>query len=215
MRVFPHNDFSEFAIFKKLNTPQKIQDFLNAMPFNFEKGADTNRSPLETLRAGTAHCMEGAMLAAAILWYQGEPPLLLDLRTTNDDTDHVVALFKRQGKKGAMWGAISKTNHGVLRYRDPIYKTIRELTMSYFHEYFLNSNGEKTLREFSKPFDMSRLKEKKSNAWLTSPKDLWHVVHALNRHPHETIMDRRSVKNLRKADSVERKVGEIVEYKKK
>ena len=133
----------EFAALKKLSTPIKIQNFLDALPMNFEKDGDTHRSPRAVLRAGKAHCIEGAMLAAAALWIQGEPPLILNLsaRMGKGDVDHVIALYKR----GGAWGAVSKTNHAVLRFRDPIYRTLRELAASYFNEWFLLPSGEKTL----------------------------------------------------------------------
>src|SRR3989344_7563100 len=120
----------EILVFKKLRTPQKIQDYLDALPINFEDSGETYRSPRRLLGAKEAHCLEGALFAAAVLAYHGQKPLLLDLRTTPRDEDHVVALFRQNGR----WGAISKTNHAVLRYRDPVYKDVRELAMSYFHE---------------------------------------------------------------------------------
>jgi hypothetical protein len=206
MKQFPFQEITEFRIFKKLNTPEKIQDFLNTFPFNFETSGDTNMSPLSTLHAGTAHCMEGAMLSAAILWYHGQKPLLLDLKASNDDFDHVVTLFKHDG----LWGALSKTNHGVLRYRDPIYKNIRELVMSYFHEYFLNSSGKKTLRSYSVPFDLSKL----DTHWLTSQKNLWNIVVALEKSPHTDILSKQSIKKLRNAESIEIQLGSIVQEKK-
>ena len=104
-------------------------------------------SPRRVLATRTAHCFEGALLAATVLWMQGEIPLLLDLATNAQDIDHVVALYKCNG----YWGAISKTNHAVLRFRDPVYKTIRELALSYFHEYYLEATGEKTLISYSLP----------------------------------------------------------------
>jgi hypothetical protein len=125
----------ELKIFKKLDNPKKIQDFLEKIPVNFRK---TLRSPMMVLRKNNAHCLEGALLAASVLAFHGEKPLLLDLRANDRDFDHVVALFKRNN----CWGAISKTNHAVLRYREPVYKNIRELAMSYFHEYF-DDNGKK------------------------------------------------------------------------
>ena len=136
MRQFPKSVMKEFpeefSIFKKLRTPADIQDFVNGFEMNFTGRQHTYASPLVVLQTGKAHCMEGAMLAAAALWYLGYPPLLLDLKTTAQDDDHVVALFKEGGR----WGAISKTNHAVLRYRDPVYRDPRELAMSYFNEYF-------------------------------------------------------------------------------
>ena len=156
MRKFPSPYRKEFEIFKKLDTPVKIQDFLDAIRINFEVKRETCRSPLMVLRHKEAHCMEGAMLAAACFWYNGQRPLLLDLKTMvrprspqEKDDDHVVALFKENGR----WGAVSKTNHAGLRYRDPVYKTVRELALSYFHEYFLD-NGVKTMRSYSAPFSL-------------------------------------------------------------
>jgi len=195
----------ELKILKSLNTPQKIQDFLNKLPFKFEK-KDTYNSPRKVLELGKANCFDGALFGATALWVNGEKPLLLDLKVAEErgDVDHVVALFKRDG----FWGAISKTNHAVLRYREPIYKTIRELALSYFHEYFL-PNGEKTLRSFSKPFDLSKF----GIDWLTTEKDLYHIVEALDNSPHTQILSNKQIKNLRKADKIEIKAGEIVEYK--
>src|SRR5262245_46689 len=121
---------AEFHTLERLRTPERIQAFLNAMPANFEPEGDTVLSVREVLRQRRAHCIEGAMLAALALWIQGEPPLLFDLAAIRD-YDHVVTLFRRGGR----WGAISKTNHLTLRYRDPVYRSLRELAMSYFHEY--------------------------------------------------------------------------------
>jgi hypothetical protein len=147
--------------------------------------------------------MEGALLAAAILWYHGEKPLLLDLKTTNDDQDHVVALFKQNG----CFGAISKTNHGVLRYREPIFKTVRELALSYFSEYFLH-DGRKTLRSYSQPFDLSKL----DPSWLISDKDLWNMVKMLDKSPHTALLTTKQIKNLRLAEPVEIAAGKVVEW---
>lgn len=119
----------EYQFLKRLNTPNKIQDYLDTLPINYEKSGETYHSPRFVLQHKKAHCLEGALLAAVALMIQGYKPLLLDLRTTSRDTDHVVASENFNG----YWGAISKTNHAVLRYRDPIYKTPRELALSYFH----------------------------------------------------------------------------------
>jgi len=195
----------EQRILSRLKTPQQIQGFINDLVFRFEK-KDTYNSPRAILKTRKAQCFDGALLAATILWTNGEKPLLLDLKVKEGtrDVDHVVALFKR----GGFWGAISKTNHAVLRYREPIYKNIRELALSYFHEYFLPS-GEKTLRSFSKPFDLSKY----GTDWLTSEEDLYYIVEALDNSPHTQILSKKQIKNLRKADRIEIKAGEIVEYK--
>lgn len=195
----------ELRVLRALNTPRKAQDFLNALPQNHEPEGDTCFSPRLALRHGRAHCMEGAMLAAAALRLAGHRPLILDLTSTDDDQDHVVALFRQHG----CWGAISKTNHAVLRYREPVYRTIRELALSYFHEYFLQSNGKKTLRSYSKPVDLSRFDRR---GWMTSEEEVWYVPEYLCDVAHTKILNRSQIATLRAAESIERKAGEIVEW---
>lgn len=202
MKKFPKEYPEEFRVLRKLDTPIKAQDFIEALPINFERGGDTCRSPLMAIRAGKAHCMEGALLAAAAFWYHGGRPLLLDLKTGRGDESHVVALFKQNGR----WGAVSKTNHAVLRYRDPVYRTPRELAMSYFHEYFLD-NGRKTLRSHSAPFDLLKY----GGDWLTSGKNLWNLIDKVDLSPHFKIFPRNDVK-LRRADPIERKAGKLVQW---
>jgi hypothetical protein len=193
----------QLSVLKRLSTPEKIQDFLNAIPFNHERGGETYRSVEESLRAGRAHCFEGALIAAAALLLHGEKPLLLDLYTNRKDIDHVVVPFKKNGR----WGAISKTNHAVLRYREPVYLSIRELVMSYFHEYFL-PDGRKTLVSYSRPFDLSKVKLD----WLASKENLEELVLMLDRSPHVPILPKGY--KLRRAEPIEIKAGKIVEYKK-
>ncbi len=196
----------EIKLFKRLSTPKKIQDFLESLPANFEKEGETCRSPRMVLKHKTAHCMEGAMLAAAILEYHGHQPLVIDLRSIKPhDDDHIVAVFKEFGH----WGAISKTNHAVLRFREPVYKTIRELVMSYFHEYFMD-NGNKTLREYTLPINLQKFN--KFN-WRTSGKDLFEITDAIDKLKHIFILSRKQQKNLRKADKIEIKAGKLIEWK--
>jgi hypothetical protein len=196
---------SEYRLIKSLSTPQKIQDFLDVLPQNFETNGDTCRSPRGVLKEGTAHCIEGAMLAALALRLNGERPLVLDLVSAKHDDDHVVALYKRHG----CWGAISKTNHAVLRYREPVYDTIRELALSYFHEYF-DTNGFKTLRLFSPPINLARLDRR---GWMTGEPNVRFVAKYLNTIPHYPILTRGQIATLRRADSVEISAGEIVQWK--
>lgn len=219
MRKFDY-DKEEIKLFKKLNTPAKIQDYINSIPFNFDEREGTCMSPRMVLQKNKADCIEGAILACAILEFHGYKPLLLDLRSVKKpyDYDHVVALFKVDKS----WGAISKTNHSVLRYREPIYRDVRELVMSYFHEYFLDS-GLKTLREYSDPFDMNyfnpstRAKlgtgQAKEN-WRTTEKDLSEVLERLDKIKHHKILTKKQEKNLRKADKIEIESTKKVEYKK-
>jgi len=196
----------ELAVLRKLSTPEKIQDFLDALPINHEKQGDTCLSPRQVLREKKAHCIEGAMLAATALWLHGEEPLLLDLTTLRYDDDHVVALYKRNG----YWGAISKTNHAVLRFRDPIYRTIRELALSYFHEYFMITTGRKTLVSYSVPFFLKRF----GTEWIAAEEDVWYIAHALDDVRHFTLVPEKNKRLIRKASSLERKLGSVAEWKK-
>src|SRR5512144_3227077 len=113
----------EFKVLRPLDTPRKVQDFLDRIPINHERRGETCSSPLVTLRRNSAHCMEGALVAALALWMNGHPPLIMDLKTTTGDVDHLVALFRVDG----YWGGITKTNHAVLRYREPMFRDLREL----------------------------------------------------------------------------------------
>ncbi len=194
----------ENAIFNTLNTPKKIQDFLETLSINFEKDGDVLKSPREVLRTKNAQCFEGALFAAAALYYHGHKPLLLDLVTSHGDDSHVVALYKIGNK----WGALSKTNHAVLRFRDAVYYSPREVAMSYFHEYFLD-NGIKTLRSYA-VYDLRKIK----NNWIVDEKNLWYVDDALERTKHIEIISQQDAKTLRKADDIEILAGKIVKEKK-
>lgn len=196
----------ELKLLRSLSTPHKIQDFLDTLPINFEKDGETCMSPRRVLRTRTAHCMEGAMLAALALRLAGHKPLVLDLKVTGDDDDHVVALFLRNGH----WGAISKTNHGTLRYRDPVYRSVRELAMSYFHEY-TEPKGKKVLRSYSRPVDLSRFD---SRGWMTAEEDVWYVPEAVDDARHYNILLPSQSAVLRKADPMERTLGSLLEWKK-
>jgi hypothetical protein len=198
---------SEFRTLKKLDTPIKIQNFLDTLAINWEKNGETYMSPRLVLRKKKAHCLEGALLAGLALWIAGEEPLLLDLRAYGDE-DHVITLYKRNG----YWGAISKTNHSTLRYRDPVYKTIRELVLSYFHEYFNDKTGKKALREYStRPFNIKKLGTK----WITSEENLQYIAQAIDDAPHTRLFPKKQEMLLRKADSMERRASAIIEWPKK
>lgn len=195
------------SVYRRLNTPHKIQTFLNSLPANFELSGETCMSPRKVLEIKTAHCMEGAMLAASILRYHGHKPLVMDLRAKRPDQDHVVTLYR----VGDFWGAISKTNHAVLRYREPIYRTLRELALSYFHEYFDNKTGKKNLREYSVPVNLSRFD---SIDWETTDKDLWDIVDAVDNARHFNLITKKQEQHLRRAEAIEIQAGEITEWTK-
>lgn len=204
--MLPRNlsDLPELRVLRRLSTPKKIQDFLNEIPINHEKRVETCTSPVVTLRRNAAHCMEGALVAALAIWMHGGKPLILDLKTATGDVDHLVALFRMHGR----WGGITKTNHAVLRYREPVYRDVREIAMSYFHEYFLH-NGRKTLRSYStRPFDL----RKWPGNWISSEEDLWDLSWAIDSAPHTAILNRAQIAGLRKADEIERRAGRLVEW---
>ena len=182
-----------------LNTPRKIQDFLVHFPQNFEPKGDTARSVKSALNARSAQCGEGAMIAAMALWLQGHPPLLIDL-CAHQDMDHVITPFKQNGK----WGAISKTNYTCLRWRDPVYLSIRELVMSYFHEYA--KGPRKSLRSYSSPFDLQKISP---SLWVNNPKDCWELTTLISNIKHHKIIDEKAAKNLRPRDAVEIKTDKL------
>ncbi|MBI2057232.1 hypothetical protein HYT91_03185 [Candidatus Pacearchaeota archaeon] len=203
--MFSHLTKKEIKLLKKLNSPKKIQDYLNSLKINFEKEGDTCFSPRKVLEEQKCHCIEGAVLAAMILRFHGHEPLVVDLTSSKKDFDHVIAVFKKYGK----WGAISKTNHPVLRYREPVYNSIRELVMSFFHEYFLD-NGKKTLRSYTKPINLSIFDKK---GWMLLPEEIWYIAEHLAEIKHIPILNRKQIANLRKADKIEIEVGKITEWK--
>jgi len=196
----------ERNIFQKLSSPTAIQDYLDHFPINFEISGETNFSPIRVLEENTAHCLEGAVFAAAVLAYHGQRPLLMDFQTGFDDEDHVVALFQQKG----FWGAISKTNHSVLRYRDAIYKSPRELAMSYAHEYFL-WDGRKSLCAYSKPFDLLRYPFEK---WILAREGLEWIIEPLDKSPHYPILPHKNFK-LRPVSKIELKNMRLTEWKRK
>jgi hypothetical protein len=170
---------AERAQFRPLRTPEKIQRFLDDLAYNKEPEGPTCRSPRRVLRDRTAHCMEGALFGAAALRMVGHPPLLLDLEAVRDD-DHVLAIFRARGH----WGALAKSNYSGLRYREPVYRTLRELVMSYFEHYY-NLRQEKTLRGYSRPVNLTRFDSK---GWMTAEDDPWMVPEHLCTIPHTPVL---------------------------
>ncbi len=194
---------AEFRILERLDSPAKIQAFVDAIPANFEPEGDTVLSVREVLRRRRAHCIEGAMLAACALWVHGEPPLLVDLEAVQD-YDHVIAPFRRNG----CWGAISKTNHVPLRYRDPVYRSLRELAMSYFHEY-ANRRGQKTLRTYSRVLDLRTVAPR---LWVTNGKNCFAIAERLDELRHFPLISKRQARLLRTRDRMERRAQQLREH---
>jgi hypothetical protein len=168
----------EVELFRKLSTPEKIQKYLDDLPYNKEKNGDTCYSPRLVIRHNTAHCFEGALFAAAALRVGGRPPLILDLEAVRDD-DHVVAVYRTNGH----WGAIGKSNYAGLRFRSPVYRTLRELALSYFEHYY-NLAGEKTLRAYSRPVNLARFD---SINWMVSEEPVWAIPEYLVEIRHTAI----------------------------
>jgi hypothetical protein len=182
---------AERAVFRRLTTPEKIQRFLDDLAYNKELDGETCRSPRRVLRDRTAHCMEGALFGAAALHVLGHPPLLLDLEAVRDD-DHVLAIFQLRGH----WGALAKSNYSGLRYREPVYRTLRELAMSYFEHYY-NLNREKTLRNYSRPVNLRRFD---SMRWMTTEEDVWTIPEYLVTISHTPLLRPGLAKRLGRVD---------------
>jgi len=195
---------AERRLFARLDTPQKIQVFLDRLPANFEPDGDTVMSPRRLLKQRVAHCAEAAVFAAAVLMFHGKRAWLLDLRSLPRDQDHIVTLFRERG----LWGALSKTNHAILRWRDPIYRSPRELAMSYAHEYCL-PGGKKSLLEFSRPFPLTRYPPKR---WLIADEDLDWLMEALDDSPHVPVAPPRALRKRRRTAKIELRAQEVVEW---
>ena len=183
---------AERRVLAALRTPERIQRFLDReIAYNKENGGETCRSPRRVLRDRVAHCLEGALLAAAALRVQGFRPLVLDLEAVRDD-DHVLALFRQHGH----WGAIAKSNYAGLRFREPVYRTLRELAMSYFEHYY-NLDGEKTLRAYSRPVGLERFD---GIGWMTAEQDLWAIPEYLVTISHTPLLPRGADRRLNRVD---------------
>jgi hypothetical protein len=173
---------------RALKTPAQIQKFIDAVPYQY---AHTAWSPRRVLRERKGHCLEGALLAAAALRVNGYPPLLMDLEAVHDD-DHVLALYRERG----LWGSIAKSNFAGLRFRAPIYRTLRELALSYFEHYY-NLRGERTLRSYSRPVNLARLDKRH---WMTSEEDVWCVPEYLIEARHYALFPDKVARTLPRLD---------------
>lgn len=193
----------ERALLLRPRTPQALQAYINEIPINHELEGDTCYTVRQVLRLRRAHCIEAALVAACALWLKGEPPLLLDLRA-HTDWDHVVALYRRNG----LWGAISKSNHVELRGRDPIYRSMRELALSYAHEYH-NERGERSLREYSRPFDLRRID---ARLWVWGEEGAWEVERRLDLSRHYRLFPASQDRWLSGIDRMQWQAKRIIEY---
>jgi hypothetical protein len=189
-RVIDHWGLSpkDVRTLRSLKTPAQIQKFVDALTYKY---ADTAASPKRVLRERKGHCLEGALVAAAALRVNGYPPLLMDLEAVHDD-DHVLAIYRERG----LWGSIAKSNYAGLRFRAPVYRTLRELAMSYFEQYY-NLRGERTLRTYSVPVNLARLDGKH---WMTAEEDVWCVTDLLVDARHYPLMPDKVARALPRVD---------------
>jgi hypothetical protein len=185
----------ELRHLRRLSTPAKIQAFLDKIPYHV---APTAWSPRKVLHEKTAHCLEGAIFAAAALRINGMPPLILDLEAIHD-SDHVIAVYRQNGA----WGALASSNYSGCRYRSPVYRSLRELALSYFEGYF-NLRGERTLRTFSKPVNLSQFD---SANWMTTDEPVWFIAEHLIKIPHTRLLTPMMEKSLLHVDRRSFKAG--------
>jgi hypothetical protein len=180
-----NQSFKELGrLMKPLSSPGKIQEYLDSIPYNTTK---RTLSPLLVMRERMAHCMDGGMFAASALRRLGYPPLIVDLTADNDD-DHIIAVFR----DGNCWGAIAKSNTTVLRFREPVYRSLRELAMSYFDVYY-NLNSQKTLRGYSRAMDLSRFDDRN---WETTGEDLEFIGDYTYKVRHYPLLTRKQILSL-------------------
>jgi hypothetical protein len=180
----------ELGRLRALRSPVGIQRALDRMPYHL---GETAWSPRRVLAEGTAHCLEGAVFAATALRVLGYPPLLLDLEAVQD-SDHVLAVYRGDGH----WGAIAKSNFSGLRFRAPVYRSLRELAMSYFEDY-INLRGDRTLRAYSRPVSLARF-DRTHPGWMTSDDDLWFIPEHLMDTPHTRILTPPLERSLTRVD---------------
>jgi hypothetical protein len=181
---------SELRALRALGSPHGIQRALDAMPYHH---AATAWSPRRVLRESTAHCLEGAVFAAVALRALGRPPLLIDLEAVQD-TDHVLCVYRTRGH----WGAIAKSNFTGLRFREPVYRSVRELVMSYFEGY-VNLRGDRTLRAYSLPINLARF-DRLHPGWMTTEGDLWWIAEHLVGVPHRRLLTPAMIGGLKRID---------------
>jgi hypothetical protein len=192
-----HLSDDQLEFLRSLDSPVKIQAFLNEIPYSTE---ERNRSPLNVLRDRQAHCLDGALFAAAALRRSGDPPLLVDLLPDpGTDDDHVLAIFKRRGR----FGALAKSNFPMLRYRDAVYRSLHELVMSYF-EVFFNLDGQKTLRTYTRPLNLSSLD---ALGWMWSDAGAEAVEKRLHQQSHISILTPEMIAELAPVDALSYKAG--------
>lgn len=196
MKVRDHDDWlthltpTQRKELRALKTPMDIQAYLDATPYSTEP---IYRAPLRVVRERRAHCFDGACFAAAMLMRLGHRPLLVDMLPWDDD-DHVIALFKR----GPCFGAVAKSNFTGLRYREPVYRSVRELLMSYFEPFF-NLAKNRTLRGYTRPLDLRRFE---GRGWRLQDATMDVIAEALDNAPRVTLFSASQIRAFTKVDAI-------------
>jgi hypothetical protein len=185
----------ETSFLQTMTDPDKIQGFLDSVDYN---PVYECRSPRWVIKKKSAHCFEGALFAAAALEFNGYQPIIVDLKAYNDD-DHVIAIFKEDG----YWGSVAKSNFTSLRYREPVYRSLRELVMSYFDFYF-NTDGDKSLRSYSVPLNLTMYNHRN---WKTTDEDLEYIGDKLEQLRHYPVVDDHMIKKLKRASDIMLQAG--------
>src|SRR3990172_12767296 len=168
--------------FNQLDTPFTIQNYLDSLAY---KGEERDRSPLNAMLDNQSHCLDGGFLAALCLWRIGFKPLLIDIvPDPGVDDDHVLALYRIEGR----WGALAKTNYINLGFREPVHKNLRELVMTYF-EHFASIRKRKVLIGYTRPLDTSRYTHL-NWAWDEAGANILYHKHFYGRKPIPLITER-------------------------
>lgn len=188
-------NLQEQQFFRQLNSPFIIQTYLDNLPYSDDS---FYRSPRRVMQDGKAHCFDGALFAACALQFIGHRPLIVDIFADNDD-DHLLAIYKVRN----YWGAVAKSNFVGLRFREPVYRNLRELVLSYFESYY-NLEKEKTMRGYTVPLDLSRFYHLQ---WMTSDQNLEQISDALDRIRHINILTPAMIKELKPVDERSYRAG--------
>jgi hypothetical protein len=187
---------AERRLFASLKTPPRVQAFLDSLDYSTDP---VYRSPLRVIRERTAHCFDAAVLAAAALRRAGHPPLILELVPNAHDDDHLLALFKRNDH----WGAVAKSNFSGLRYREPVYRTLRELALSFFEQYY-NVARRKTLRGYTLPLNLGSFDR---DGWTVRDEPLWAIADRLDRQRRVVVATPRMAAGFSPVDERSYRAG--------
>lgn len=190
----------EVNLLRRLNTPERLQNFIDEIPYHYQGEDEVTYSPRLVMSKNQSDCLEGAIFAAAVFRFHGERPLVMNLEAVRDDS-HCIALFERHG----CWGAIGKSKYTGLTFREPIHRTLRELALSYVEGYF-NFDGEKTLRGYSKPFDLSRFD---NTGWMTTEKDITEMGLKISNIPYTILLTPKQTRGLRAVVPLMLRAGEL------